>query len=72
MHTCDIEPEKYRFSSRDKTPVFKIILRFILFLIFVCLESAKAGERVRERERGRENLKRAPCSAWSPTWGSIP
>ena len=30
------------------------------------------GERQREREGERENLKQAPCSAQSLTWGSIP
>ena len=29
-------------------------------------------ERERERKRERENLKQAPCSVWSPIWGSIP
>ena len=28
--------------------------------------------RERERERERENLNQAPCSVWSPIWGSIP
>ena len=34
-------------------------------------ERKREKEKERERERERENLKQAPCSVWSPTWGLI-
>ena len=37
---------------------------FLSFFFFFCNE--------RKHERGRQNLKQAPCSVWRPTQGSIP
>ena len=44
----------------------------IFFLFESEQERGRERERKRDRERQRENLKQVSCSAWSPTWGSIP